>query len=196
MKRSLTRTPAGSLRPRRAIRSTACSSPRSYSYLLPAKAQTVTVDKSRRLLTYAIPHQKVTAGQASLDVDLRRKEQLMSALYKVYADPQVGGGSYWVAKTILKNTSTVPLYDLKVWYKLGEYTEMRVPETYSVVMPGGSVVDLYYPFISSRVTELKTRTPVSLYVKYQYTNPDGKVQTEEMSARLDILGVNQFLWTN
>lgn len=168
----------------------------TYSYLLPAKAQNVTVDKSRHLLSYTIPHQKATAGQPSVEVDLHSKEQLMSALYKIYADPQVGGGAYWVAKTVIRNTSSVPIYDLKVWYKLGEYTEMRVPETYSVVMPGGAVVDLYYPFIAARVTELKTRTPVSLYVKYQYTEPGGKVQTEEMSARLDILGVNQFLWTN
>ena len=138
----------------------------------------------------------MTAGQAAVEVDLRCKEQLMSALYKIYADPEVGGGAYWVAKAVIRNKGNVPLYDLKVWYKLGDYTEMRVPETYSVVMPGGSVVDLYYPFIASRVTELKTRTPVNLYVKYQYTDPDGKVQTEEMSERLDILGVNQFVWTN
>ena len=59
-----------------------------------------------------------------------------------------------------RNTGKAPLYSLKVYYRLGDYTEMSVPDAYSVVPPGGVVVDRYYPVIQSRVADLRTPTPL------------------------------------
>ncbi|HBE76574.1 MAG TPA: hypothetical protein DDW65_02150, partial [Firmicutes bacterium] len=64
------------------------------------------------------------------------------------------------------------------------------------VVPGGVVVDLYYPIISSQVTRLKTRTPVQLYVKYEYKDGKGQSYSDEIAEHLEFLGINQFLWSN
>ena len=92
----------------------------------------------------------------------------MAATYKVYANPDISEGSMWIAKTIFKNTGESNIHNLKVSYKLGEYSDWSIPNAYSLIVPGGCVVDLYYPVISSKVTGLLTRTPVDAQIKYDY----------------------------
>ncbi len=167
----------------------------TYAYLLPSSAQTVQFNSENRLVTYTLPHRKV-AGKPLVDPIIRFKKRLMAAVYKVYADSEAEDGKYWVVKAIVKNTGPVPIYDLKVYYKLGDYADMSIPEYYSIVMPQGAAVDCYYPVINSKVAELKTRTPVQLFLKYEYKDGAGQLYSEEMTRRLEILGVNQFEFSN
>jgi transglutaminase-like putative cysteine protease len=169
------------------------------TYLLPPAAQNVKFDKETRLLSYTLPMAKAPiapAGPPEVDVAVRFKRRLMAAVYKVYGDMEAREGSYWVAKTTLKNSGKVPIYDLKIYYRLGEYTDLSVPESYSVVPPGGIVVDRYYPVIQSRVAELRTPTPMQLYVKYEYKDAAGKISSGELTKRLEMLGINQFEFSN
>ncbi len=167
----------------------------TFEYVLPGNATIVQYNKERGLLTYTIPYDK-PKGAPRVDFQLRAKKRLMAAVHKVYSDPEVGGGAYWVAKTVVKNTGTVPIYDVRISYRLGEYTEESVPEKYSVVLPQGSLVDVYYPVISPRVTQLRTRTPVELRIKYDYRDGAGRKYSDERSERLEILGINQFEYSN
>lgn len=166
------------------------------NYVLPPKAQNVHFDREAHLITYTLPMPVALPGQPVVDVSVRFKERLMAAVYKVYSDPQAAEGAYWVAKTIFTNSSRVPIFDLKIYYQLGDYTELSVPESYSLVPAGGSVVDTYYPIIRSKVTELKTITPVQLLVRYQYRDGAGKLYSEQMTKRLEVLGINQFEFSN
>ena len=167
------------------------------TYVLPVGAHDVHFAPEAHLLTYSLPPVKSLAvGKPILDVNVRYKKRLMSAVYKVYGDTQAGDGAYWVAKTVLKNTGKVPINNLKIFYKLGDYTETSVPEAYSVVAAGGVVVDRYYPLISNRVAELKNQTPLQLYIRYQYSDAAGRSYTEERTERLEMLGINQFEFSN
>jgi hypothetical protein len=169
-------------------------------YALPAGAHDIQVDKENHLLTYALngeggPRGK-SAGEPRIDLTVRSKKNVMSALYKIYADSEVAEGRYWVAKTIIKNTGTAPMRDVKVTYGLGEYADVSSSLPYSIVMPQGAVVDCYYPLFSSKVAQNKTRTPMQLSVKVEYKDAAGKVHTEERSDRLALLGINQFQFSN
>ena len=164
-------------------------------YLLPQNAQNVSFDKENSLITYTTPHRKVS-GDPTIDVAVRYKRRVMSALYKLYSDSEAEAGAYWVGKTIVKNTGTVPIYDLKIHYRLGDYTEANISDQYSFVMPRGTVVDCYYPIIQSRVTQLRTQTPIQLYVKCEYKDASGQTHYQEISKRLELLGVNQFEFSN
>jgi hypothetical protein len=168
------------------------------TYILPQSAGSVTIDKENHLLTYALPLSKgvPSAGEPAVDISVRYKKRLMSALYKIYGDTEAQSGGYWVAKTILKNTGKVPLYNLKVYYRLGEYTDMSVPDAYSVVPASGIVVDRYYPVIQSRVAQLRTPTPLQLYIRYEYKDAAGKPYSSELTRRLEMLGINQFEFSN
>ncbi|HKE26452.1 MAG TPA: transglutaminase-like domain-containing protein [Bryobacteraceae bacterium] len=168
------------------------------TYVLPASAGGVQVDKENRLLTYTLPVSKPAAGAGdpAVDVSVRYKKRLMSALYKIYGDQDAQSGSYWVAKTMVKNVGKAPLYDLKIYYRLGEYSDMSVPDAYSVVPPGGIVVDRYYPVIASRVAQLRTPTPVQLYIRYEYKDANGRAFSSELTRRPEMLGINQFEFSN
>jgi len=167
------------------------------TYVLPGGAQNIQVAREAHLLTYSVPTARpVAASKPEVDVEVRCKKRLMAAVYKVYGDMEAGDGAYWVAKTIFKNTGKAPIHDLKIYYKLGDYTDMSVPETYSMVAAGGVVVDRYYPLISGKVAELKNQTPVQLYIRYEYSDATGRPYSSEVTERLEMLGINQFEFSN
>jgi hypothetical protein len=169
-------------------------------YELPTGAHDVQVDKESHLLTYTLPGatgvKGKSVGEPQIALTLRSHKNVMAALYKMYADSEVANGRYWVAKTVIKNTGTAPMRDVKVTYGLGEYADTFTSRPYSVVMPQGAVVDCYYPLFSSKVAQVKTRTPMQLSVKVEYKDAAGKTHTEERSERLALLGINQFQFSN
>jgi hypothetical protein len=142
------------------------------------------------------PRAPVPLPQPQVDVNVRYKQRLMAAVYKVYGDSEARDGAYWAAKTILRNSGKAPINDLKIYYRLGEFSDMSVPDAYSVVPPGGAVVDAYYPVIKSKVAEFKTSTPLQLYIKYEYKDNIGKFYSEEITKRVEMLGINQFEFSN
>jgi hypothetical protein len=167
------------------------------TYVLPVGAQSVHLG-NEHLLTYSLapPKAMAAAGTPQVEVSVRHKKRLMSAVYKVYGEMEAGDGAYWVAKTIFKNSGKAPIHNLRIYYRLGDYTETSVPDPYSLVAPGGVVVDRYYPVIRSKVAELKNETPVQLYVRYEYNDALGKPYSGELTERLAILGINQFEFSN
>lgn len=166
-----------------------------FEYQMPPTATIVEYAPDRQQLSYTVPRKPVP-GKPVVDVHVRYKKRLMTSVYKVYADPEVGNGAYWVAKTIFKNTGAAPIFDLKISYRLGEYTEESLPEKYAYVPGKGAIVDLYYPVISARVAQLKSRTPTELRVKYEYKDASGAKYTDEQSQRVELLGINQFEFSN
>jgi len=146
---------------------------------LPQEASSVKYDEKKGLLTYSLP-KKPAAGYCELELSFRCKPRLMAATYKAYGNPDISDGSMWVAKAVFKNSGECNIRNLKVSYKLGEYSDWSIPNTYSLVVPGGYVVDLYYPVISPKITQLLTRTPVDVRVKYSYQDEAGnKYETME-----------------
>jgi hypothetical protein len=168
-------------------------------YNLPAGAHNVSVDKEAHLLTYTYANPAAapkSGGAPQLELSVRSRKTVMSALYKIYADSEVANGRYWVAKAIIKNTGTAPMRDVRITYGMGEYASNSTSQTYSLVMPHGVVVDCYYPLFASKVAALKTRTPMELSVKVQYKDKAGQTHTEEHTERLAMLGINQFEFSN
>lgn len=166
-----------------------------FQYNLPPTAKVIQYSQDSQLLTYSLPR-KAVPGKPTVDVVVRKKNRLMSSVYKIYADPEVGNGAYWVAKTIFKNTGAAPVFDVKISYRLGEYSDESLGERYAYLPGGGALVDLYYPVISSKVAQLKSRTPSELRIKYEYKDASGKVYTDEQSQRIELLGINQFEFSN
>lgn len=163
--------------------------------ILPQKASSITYEKDKRLLSYALP-EKLATGRCELKVSVESKPRIMAAIYKLYGNSQVFEESMWVAKGLFKNNGKSNIRDLKISYKLGEYSEASVPKGYSLIVPGGSVADLYYPVISSKVTDLMTRTPVDLQISYTYQDEKGTAYSDAAVERLEILGMNQIEFSN
>ncbi len=140
--------------------------------------------------------------EPSVEVSVNVKKQVMSAVYKVYSNPDFAGGSMWLARTIIKNKGPVSIYDVKIYYKI-EITgltfyrpEWSEPKTYPVVVPGQTLIDLFYPSFPSEILTLTTTSPSKLHVKYEYTAPGGRTYSEVKSYNFDLLARNEIVYTS
>jgi len=159
--------------------------------ILPESATAISFDPDEHVISYVLPSVTGT-GTPRIDPEIKYKEEVMSAMYKVYGIQDL---EFWLAKTVVKNTGTVPIQDLKVSYKITEYVpDWTTPETYAKVVPGQTIVDLYYPCLPSGVTELTTKRPLELLVRIQYT-VGAKTYEEIVRKRFELLGINSFVWS-
>jgi len=131
-------------------------------------------------------------GKGSADVKIYSIEDFMTAVYKIYGDPNLG---YWVAKTVIKNTGNGPLYDVKITYKIEGLTDWSEPHEYKLVPAGGAIVDLYYPILASP-PNIQTATPGKIYIKIEYkTTPKGSPETITKTRSIKILGSHDFVFS-
>ena len=165
------------------------------TYVLPAGASDIHVDTDDRVLAYDMPapHGK---GNPQINLDLLYHKDIMTCAYKVYADPTIENGQYWAAKAIIRNTGTAPMYNVKISYSMGQYADSASPDTYSYVMPGGAVVDCYYPLISQEVATFKTENPAHLNITCTYEDAHGHTHSEQHTKLISLLGINQFVSSN
>ncbi|NJE10607.1 cysteine protease [Thermococcus sp. MAR1] len=130
-------------------------------------------------------------GEGKLEYKVYSKEQVMSAVYKAYGNPELG---FWVAKVVIRNTGDGALKNIKIRYSIDNYA----PETarsYPVLVPGGTIVDLYYPILSSEVTKLTMPTPSNLRITVEY-EANGERKTEEITRPIQILGIHDFVFSS
>jgi hypothetical protein len=129
-------------------------------------------------------------AQLSWDPPTFRKS-VMSFGYKVYANPQVGEGRYFLSKVVLKNTGGRLIRDLTVSYQVPDYIPWTTPEVASELPPGTSVVKLYYPKFPERITHLANQTTASLEIKLQWREEGASVKEEILRDDFTIYGVNE-----
>jgi hypothetical protein len=142
---------------------------------------------------YFIPVPGAQVGDPKLEYKILTSTHILSAAYKVYGKPDLG---LWVAKLVLTNNGTAPLYDLKISYSIDVYSGWSEGERYPVLLPGSSVVDLYYPIISSEVAKLTTPTPSRVRIKITYVDARGTPKEITETRPIEILGVHDFIFTS
>jgi hypothetical protein len=134
-------------------------------------------------------------GQLSWDSPTFRKS-VMSFGYKVYANPQVGEGRYFLSKVVLKNTGGRAIRDLTVSYQVPDYIPWTTPEVASELPAGTSVVKLYYPKFPERITHLANQTTASLEIKLQWREEGGSTREQVLRDDFTIYGVNEVQYSD
>jgi len=119
------------------------------------------------------------------------KDSIMSGIYKVYGNPDLG---FWAAKVVIHNSGGAPVTNVHIKYSIDNYAP-DVEKTYPIIVPNGTVVDLYYPIISSDVTKLSSATPSNLRIKVTYES-NGKTHEESTTRAIKILGINDFVFSS
>jgi len=162
----------------------------------PAGTRNIRFEPGRGGLFCEMPAPKVDKlGTAEVDMQLQVRKELMSCLYKVYGNPKFT--QLWVAKTILKNNGTASLTNLRVRFRIPDYSSswsswVRTPTVY----PGQTVVDAYFPILSHSIRDLKSDTPATVEMEYSYARPDGKMVEENDSKPIQILGLNEVMFSS
>jgi hypothetical protein len=120
----------------------------------------------------------------------------MSFGYKVYANPQVNAGKYFLSKVVLKNSGGKPIHDLTVSYQVPDYIPWTTPEVSGDLPPGNSVVELYYPKFPERITHLANQTPATLEIKLQWREEEGGLREQVLRDDFLIYGVNEVQYSD
>lgn len=129
--------------------------------------------------------------KVKLDVKLITRDQILTCGYKVYAD---SSQNYWVAKTIIKNTGKIPVYDFKINYRVKDFSGWTSGEYYPVISPGETVRDFCWPSLEGdKVSQITTKTPVEIIMKYQYRGMDSPIEDTD---KIFLLGRNDYVCTS
>lgn len=133
------------------------------------------------------------SGDSKIEYQIRTVTDIVSAAYKVYGKLDLG---LWVAKVILTNNGTAPAYNVQFSYGIDTYSSWSEGGTYPIILPGSTVVDLYYPIISPDVAKLTTSTPSRINIKITYADAKGVPHEISEKRQVNILGIHDFLFSS
>src|SRR5664279_918605 len=135
-------------------------------------------------------------GKLAWDPPVVRKT-LMSFAYKVYANPEVANGRYFLSKAVLKNTGAGPIRDLAVSYQVPDYIPWTTPEVTNTLPAGSTLVKVFYPKFTDKVSRLANQTTATLEIKLQWREQEGGPLKEEvLRDNFTLLGVNEVQYSD
>jgi hypothetical protein len=135
-------------------------------------------------------------GKLTWDPPIVRKT-LMSFAYKVYSNPEVTNGRYFLSKTVLKNTGSGPIRDLAISYQVPDYIPWTTPEVTDALPAGSTLVKVFYPKFTDKVTRLANQATATLEIKLQWREKEGGPLKEEvLRDNFTLLGVNEVQYSD
>ncbi len=143
---------------------------------------------------YLAPIGIFNEDKGKLKYETMSPENIISGAYKVYGQKELG---MWAAKTIITNEGDQPLYNIKVYYKLGTYADWAEASSFPVLLPESTVVSLYYPVLSGTITQLTAQTPsnIELKITYSHSEEGDKKEITDTKA-ITLLGGHDFIFTS
>jgi hypothetical protein len=131
-------------------------------------------------------------GRIGMQIEV--KSAIMTAAYKVYANRNAGDGRYWLAKAILKNDGERPLKNVSTSYQVPGLIGWTTPRTYPEVLPGQTVVSLFYPHFPDSVASKTTNTTEQLELRVEYDDV-GRRHQETRQVEFQMRGRNDMIYT-
>jgi hypothetical protein len=129
-----------------------------------------------------------------LTFSIESKPAIMSAAYKVYGNPAAGNGRYWMSKVVIKNEGGSPVDSVTVSYQIPGIVPWTTPKEYPSILPGQSVVSLFYPRLPDSVALKTTTTTEQVEMRVEYADHRGsKHDTRQMEFQLR--GRNDLIYT-
>jgi hypothetical protein len=132
------------------------------------------------------------AGHVSMQIDV--KPAIMTSAYKVYANREAGNGRYWLARVVLKNDGQRALGNVETSFQVPGQIGWTTPRRYPELLPGQTVVVLFYPRFPDAVAGKTTNTTEQVEFRVAY---DGKGGRQEESRQVDfqMRGRNDMIYT-
>lgn len=134
-------------------------------------------------------------GKLAWDDPVVRKS-LMTFAYKVYADPSIENGRFFLSKIVFHNDGTGTVRNLSISYQIPDYVSWTTPETQSELPAGQTWVALYYPQLPAKLTQLTNRTNATLETKIQWIDDGNEKKEEILRSNVLLRGVNEIEYTD
>lgn len=124
------------------------------------------------------------------------RKSIMTFLYKIYGDASAEDGRYFLSKMVFHNEGTGPVRDLSISYQIPDYVSWTTPQTHPEIPAGATVVELYYPQLPAKVTQLTNQTNATLETKIRWSNGKGEMKEEILRSPAILRGVNEVEYTD
>ena len=135
------------------------------------------------------------AGKLTWEDPIVRKS-VMTFAYKIYGNPAAQNGRYFLSKVVFRNNGSGSVRDFSISYQIPDYVPWTTPETHSEIPPGQTIVQLYYPQLPSKVTQLTSPTNATLETKIRWADKSGKTKEEILRSNVQLRGVNEIEYTD
>ena len=133
--------------------------------------------------------------KGNLSMKVYWQPDLITVAYKTYGNSEAASGKYWFAKSVIQNTGKGSLKNVRISYQIADYIPWTTPDEVAEILPGETVVFVYYPKFPSKITNIRTLTPATLEVKVESDNVvDSKPHIEKRD--FEIRGVTEFAYTS
>lgn len=131
-------------------------------------------------------------GHISMQIEV--KPAVMTSAYKVYANRAAGEGRYWLAKVVLKNDGGRTLENVETSFQVPGQIAWTTPRKYPELLPGQTVVALFYPRFPDSVAGKTTNTTEQVEFRVAH---DAKGGRHEESRQVDfqMRGRNDMIYT-
>ena len=123
------------------------------------------------------------------------KKTIQTFAYKVYGNPGLENGRYFLSKMVFRNTGSKPVTDFSVSYQINGYLDWTTPEVLPQLPPGQTVVKCFYPQFPMKVTEIKNTTPSALEMKIRWNDGSGP-REEVVRQDFQFRGLNEIEYTD
>ena len=124
------------------------------------------------------------------------RKSIHTFAYKVYANPRLSDGRFFLSKLVLRNDGDRSVRDFSVSYEIPGYVSRTTPKVLPEIPPGHTVVELFYPQLSESVTKIKNLTTATLQIFLQWKDGAGAVRDEILRENFNFRGVNEIEYTD
>ena len=124
----------------------------------------------------------------SLKIEIQNAKVIMPAAYKVYANPDVLNGKYYLFKMLVTNEGNRPIDDVVVTFRIPKFIEWTEIGKIKRLNPGQSAVVSCYPSFNDNIVEKTTSSKEKAEIKI--TNKSFEKKEEfgfEMKGRNDFV---------
>jgi hypothetical protein len=124
------------------------------------------------------------------------KQSVLTFAYKIYSNSGLQDGRFFLSKMVLRNTGKKPVRDFSVSYQIPGYVDWTTPDSTSVIEPGHTAVELYYPQFPMKVTQIKNLSASVLEIKLHWNDGNGPAHEEIVRENFNFRGVNEIEYTD
>ena len=131
-------------------------------------------------------------GGSDLTMKIDHASFLMPAAYRVYSNPEVHDGRYYLFKTLVTNEGEQPATDVTVSYRVPNYIDWTELKTADLVLPGQSIVAVAYPRFQDAIMDKSSTSRER--VEIRVTTGAGEELENEFG--FDLRGRNDYVYTS
>ncbi len=165
-------------------------------YHFPEGSTGIKQDPQTLEISVVMPPSVMPSAQATATprISLSGKTELVTPLYKLYALENLT--EFWLSRAIIENTTASPLTDLRVRFRVDNFSDWSPWTEIDAVQPGQTRIVPYHPVVSHDIMRVRNASTSHVQMQVEYTGPTGATESVQKASRLKVLGSQEATYTS